>query len=223
MLNEGMLRAYRAERKKYPAKVALAIVKSNEKYRNMFDWQPADGSGSGNVFQKVRWSEAGFNFYATMEYDTDSDWTLEDLGEFTNTWTEGAVKHSEGGREYKWFVPSYSEAERYADYRARGYGKQQARLMARESVEKTYRHAKDYGDGWSSVGITVRVFKNGIELARESLWGVEYDYPGIYANESTREVADEALHAAKKALPEKIQEGMRNLRILHETKAAIGV
>jgi hypothetical protein len=222
MLNASMLRAYRAERAKgYGAKVSLQIVKSNERFKDMFDWQ--DAGGSGDVFKKVRWSEQGFNLYATMAYDTDADFALEGLGEFTDHHDAGAMKHSDGGREYKWFVPSYSLAERYADARKAGYAKEPARLKALEGIERDYRRARRYGDDWSSVGIRVRVYKDGIELADESVWGFEYEYPYTYANEATREVADEALWAAKKDLLEKIQESMRNLRVLHETKLAVGV
>ena len=50
---------------------------------------------------------------------------------------------------------------------------------------------------WSFVGVVATVEIDGVELARDSLWGIESDSGDSYLAQTAREVAHEALGSAK--------------------------
>jgi hypothetical protein len=63
-------------------------------------------------------------------------------------------------------------------------------------------------DEWTWCGIVVTAYADDIELASESLWGIELNYPGgdnIYLREVASELAEQAIDAAKAKLAELVE------------------
>lgn len=122
------------------------------------------------------WSDQGFDLRARILNDDDG-WSLHGdyLGEFTDQWAPGAIRHSDSrGAVFKWFVPANPE-----------YGRQD------------YARACDFGNGWSFVGIEVTAYRSGVQLGSASLWGIESDSGDEYFTEQALELAEEAISEAR--------------------------
>jgi hypothetical protein len=69
-----------------------------------------------------------------------------------------------------------------------------------EEAQQNYKRAASYGESWSCLGLTVSVSKNGIELASNSIWGIETDSDESYFLEVFNDLAPETLKEAKETL-----------------------
>lgn len=123
----------------------------------------------------MAWSDQGFDLRARIVNDADG-WSLHGdyLGEFTDRWVPGAIRHSDGrGTVFEWFVPANPE-----------YGRQD------------YVRACDFGHGWAYVGVEVTASRSGVRLGSASLWGIESDSGDEYFTEQALELAEEAISEA---------------------------
>jgi hypothetical protein len=188
----GIARLYRRARAKgYPAKVAYSIATAEPAIE--MDWQDYDS--------RATFERDGFTFRVEVEPDDHTD--LSWLGEFTDTHEDGAVKnpnHDGSGRTYKWFVPTYTYAERVKDNRAAGCSRGGADERARESIAKDALMAIDYVE----YVIALHVEKNEVKLASTYLGGVgfgdDYSENQSYVVEVVSEMLDEAMTEARETL-----------------------
>ena len=87
------------------------------------------------------------------DYDSDLSW----IGEFSNTWKEGAIHHSDDPRTLKWFIP------------ATEYGQQDYELMLKiENGEESFIH----------VYVVADLLINGVtqDIGTGGLYGIEVSY-----------------------------------------------
>lgn len=133
-----------------------------------------------------------------LEVMPDDDNDYSHLGEFTDTWEEGAVAHSTDPREYKYFVPAISEEEHYKGLRGQ-YGKNEARRLARSYVDQDRRAAAEY----QSCYVKVSVMLDGRELGSAGMGGVDAD-DRSYFESIGDDLMDEAIDDAY-AFVEKLQ------------------
>ena len=90
------------------------------------------------------------------------------------------------------------------------YDKSRATMTPREyaagAALRDYRVLRAWcDDEWFYCGIVVTVSRNGIDLATESLWGIECNYPdsgNAHLGETARELADEAIDIARENIKE---------------------
>jgi hypothetical protein len=123
----------------------------------------------------------GFTVHVQYSYDDypDRSW----VGEFTDTWQPGAIKHLPGwhagydGSEYTqpdphtygWFVPTNSaEADRRWFAKA-GYARHDAWLTAQRNARRDYDRIEDI----TFYVLKVTVFRANVELAVEYLGGID--------------------------------------------------
>ena len=77
-----------------------------------------------------------------------------------------------------------------------------ARAYAAAAVESDFTRLREWCAGeWQYVGVVVRVYRAGVELAEESTWGVESD-AGEYLAEIANELAEQALEPARERAQE---------------------
>lgn len=175
---------------------------------------------SGPTFKRTSFEHEGFTVHASLEYDECCNSRLDDLGEFTRDWQSGAVArfpddehprrpmNIRNGRRrsrkfydshsLRFFVPSYTIEERRKDLNAAGYSKGVADFMARSQVYEDAEKAVEV----QTACLDVVVFKNGIELARNSLGGMATDEEDYYLDEclTDYDTLREAIAEAKETL-----------------------
>lgn len=107
------------------------------------------------------------------------------LGEYSNTWKEGAIDRKERGDwsslEYRYFLPSG------------------IRGNTPEQNEEDYEQMERYGKTWEMLGVVARAvvtipFPSGGSKAttfQSSLWGIESDSDPAYLEEMKHEVLEE--------------------------------
>lgn len=157
-------------------------------------------------------------FTVRIYHAMDEDADLSFLGEFTDKWAPGAIEVEEtdprvtGGAQY--FVSCNHRGQNVAKNWRHVSNKDRAEVCrkfgslrkaeehyAREDMERL----EDYNRGnWYMVGVIAEVFFADVELAQDSVWGVESD-AGAYFAEVESNVADEALTAARAKLVEIVQ------------------
>lgn len=180
----------RARAKGYSAQQALRVAKAKPAIE--LEWQDYDS--------RATFERDGFTFRVEVQPDdTDMSW----LGEFTDTYEDGAVKNPEHGytrHVYEWFVPTYTYDERVRDNRAAGCSRGVAHELARESIAKDARMAVDY----TEYVVALHVEREGIELASAYLGGVGFSDNYIenqgYVAEVVEELVDEAIEEARATL-----------------------
>ena len=140
-----------------------------------------DNVGAGSVFA---FAHEGFEVKIRVVDDEDADTSW--LGEFSDSPQEGAIDHhatdtwlARGWRGPRYFNPVNPECGQ-EDYE---------RLVAM------------YQGHWSMVGLTVTVYREGVELGAASLWGIESDSGHDYFCETiAEELVPEAIGQAKKTI-----------------------
>lgn len=163
----------------------------------------------------------GFTIRAAIHDDDDTTppWEREDgHGEVTG-WTRRAKEPGElvlsEDRDSKRFY-DFAGACRKAlaegwrnreDARAVEAGepvKRSAREVASRAAREDFETLRAWcRDDWHYCGVVVTVEREGVELASESLWGVERNYPGsdnAYLTETAGELAETALEAARETI-----------------------
>jgi hypothetical protein len=123
------------------------------------------------------WEQDEFELTATIVGDPDG-WHsvgLDALGEFTDRWRPGAVRHPRGDhRTYRWFIP--------VDPKIR---------------HSTYRRACEYGYDWSYVAVVVRARRHGVLLGEARLGGIESDADEDFFSATALDLAHEAIARAR--------------------------
>lgn len=164
MLSATMLAEYgRLRAKRYPANVALRVVRHNEKTKGI-EWE----------FDRS-FTVDGFDVTVTIQPEEDPD--ISHRGEFSDDPTghsEGyALRNYQAGRgDYKWFrltnpVPDVAKAL----IQHHRYGRREAYDEAWRQAKEDLRAVLDY----EQVYVVVTASRNGVTLGRESLGGIETD------------------------------------------------
>ncbi len=149
---------------------------------------------------RAEWERDGLRFVATIRDDDDYDTSW--LGEFTDTYRDGAIEHvSVEPHAYKWFVPARSHAEQVRGLVAMKYSRRAAKGLATRYVRADYERARTYGDRWQGVGIVVEAFHGDSETpcTDASMWGIESDSEKRYFRSCAADLADECAGRAKSA------------------------
>lgn len=160
MIDSGVVAEYRKNRREYtgiPAKLALDWARSNLNTERF----PEGFNVDGRTFVVD-----GFDVKCNSEYDEDAetDW----IGEWTNSESDGALRNpnawtSHGtayGNEYRYFVPAYSESERFNDLHKAGMAKGPARKLAHEQVIKDMEMARDM----TQYVVSATVYRHGVGI-----------------------------------------------------------
>jgi hypothetical protein len=113
----------------------------------------------------------GFAIKVKMDWDSDGDTSY--LGEMNYRWRPGAIADDENKQTY--FHPAISIQSHRDSLNKMGYSKGVAEEMARGYVYHDKKRLMSYGDSWSYVGLKVEVYLDGIELASDSVYGIESD------------------------------------------------
>jgi len=147
----------------------------------------------------ARWAQEGFELVASVELDEGPD--LSYLGEWSHSWSEGAIPHDQDDpRTSDWFTPAITADQHYRGLRELKYGRSEARRLSQRYVRQDYSRALAYGDGWWTVFVTVIARRNAIELGRAILGGIESDSGDDYFSRVAQELAAEAIDEAKSAI-----------------------
>lgn len=173
-----------------------------------FGYYPTDGGTIEGVAE-------GFTFTATVHSDHDAGTPWErDCGHGPVTdWTtrrkapgELILNQDRGSFRYYDFAGAVRIAQRD------GWGAPLTLIKGETPRQKAARAARfDYetlkawcNDEWRYVGIAVTASREGVELGRASLWGVEADHPADPYNEYLQtvanEIAGEAMSEAREML-----------------------
>lgn len=178
-----------------------------------FRYPPHDSSDVLDLKHgKLKWEEDGFDLVATVESD-DTQADLDYLGELyerEDRAPAGAIPMEKrevytGDWQPKyWFVPQLDvDGERKAH---RGDStRHEAWLRAQHTLRWDYNRLREFGQYWWTVGVVVKVYKNGVKLGESSTWGIESD-SHEYHLEAAKDEAHEALKEAKETL-KKLQIG----------------
>lgn len=133
-----------------------------------------------------------------------------------------------GGREAAWFEPE--DTDPYDVTRAyfikAKYGKAQADELARRYLSESAKNAQKVLEGRvAGLGVQATAFVDGIELAEETVWGVEYEDESSmeYILETVREQIHHARYAAEKGLADTIQAAEKGLVKLYGAAGRLGV
>lgn len=156
----------------------------------------------------------GFDLTATIHHDEDSEapWDREDGHGPVTDWMSKDAKQAgyrvlnvdRGSARFYDFAEAVKIAKRDGWGAPAGHFHVDATptsgQIAAAAAEHDFKVLKAWcNDEWAYCGIVVTVSKNDVELANESLWGVEYNYPNSdnsYLTEVANELASEALAAA---------------------------
>lgn len=159
------------------------------------------------VGDTIEWTQDGFTVTAKIEYDSDTGapWEEHDgYGDVTG-WERraklpGEMILSENRRSRRFY--DFQGACKIA--RRDGWGMAKTRQGAAQAAMRDFRALKAWcDDEWFWCGVVVTVSRNGIELATESLWGIECNYPdsdNSHLGDVARELATEAIETARDAI-----------------------
>lgn len=185
-LTDEQKKAYFKLRENYSSEVAFRIASRAETKRKWID-------ESGPTFKRTTFEHEGFTVQASLEYDEYCNSRLEDLGKFTDSREDGAIARfpddehprrpmnvrngKRRSRKFydrhslRFFVPNYPIAERRETLHGQGYSRGVADYLARKQAYEDAEKAEDV----QTASLDVVIFKNGVELARNSLGGIETD------------------------------------------------
>ena len=124
-----------------------------------------------HVLEEREFEKDGFIYKIKRILDVETD--LRHLGDFSDTWQEGAIEHSDNSRYYRYFIPANPE------YAQQDY----ERMLAYDRNE------------WCMLGVVAEIYfkDKGYPLARSGgLWGVESDSGKEYLKEIEEEQTEEA-------------------------------
>lgn len=137
--------------------------------RTALQWARAlvyDHVHDGQTFQVE-----GFDVVVRFEVDVDD--TPEWYGTFTDTWSPEVVeRHNPGRFEYRYFLPTYPEAQYRADL-AKRMGRHAAWVEARRKARHDLDMAESFGRDWTTWLMRVGVSRNGILLGSAAIGSVD--------------------------------------------------
>lgn len=207
------LRASHNDYGTYTAKQAIDGARNTLTPIKPLDWDYS--------LERADWKERGFTLHAHVKFDDSPDYSY--LGTLNTKWQPRAItvdpedelaRDLLGKREAD--RPVYFHTETGNGTReflhVRGVAKGPAEEYARKAAHEEYQRYRSLRRGdWDYVGIVVDASRNGVKLASASLWGIERygrNTPGFdsgsdcseYFTETAREVAQEAIAEAEKAI-----------------------
>ena len=201
-MNEQEHMLYRQYREKgcHAAGALRAARAVPDPSRPPLDWKDSRGSSMAG------WGRGGWQFLARTEIDEYCGPQEMALGRFTDRWEPGAVDHWARGhhpgyrdrRTFRWFIPCNSYREHYEGLRQLNFGRHEAHRLARSYVLQDYQRAREMGECWVPLVVSVKVRRAGVELACASCGGIESDCGEDYRTEMAHDLAAEALHEARK-------------------------
>lgn len=160
---------YRSHRQdgRVSARAALEWARTEDNAPD-FDWQ--ERRSADGMYAEFR--QCGFDVRLTFQGDYDGDFTL---GTFTNTWHPDAVELPEPRERgtYRYYRPSVSYREHAASLSALGMSRHEADCLARRYVREDMERD---ANGRECVWLRVQVSRAGVELASDSLGGIELDW-----------------------------------------------
>lgn len=125
----------------------------------------------------------GMTVKISARADYDSQWALDGLGEYSNTWKQGAIDLYEGQYDnvlrhdtYHYFIPESDTAGAREWMRKAGYSRHDAYTTAESYRIQDYTRARGLERGdWCPMGIRVEVWHGDLMLGDSTLWGCESD------------------------------------------------
>lgn len=191
-------------RKEYPrisASQAMAWVRSNmaRKARPVLDWQD---NRQGMLYANIE--QSGFTVHVELGYDESPD--LSWLGEYSNKPGEDSIdrqaSHDQHRGEYRYWNPANTTEEHRQGLRALYYGKHESYTLARSYVLRDYKAHEAYCKGDRvNLYVTATVSYKGVELARESIGGVDVEsFRDEYLDDTAWEIIPGAIRQAKDTL-----------------------
>lgn len=115
-------------------------------------------------------------------HERDPDPDLSWIGEFSDTWKEGAIHHSDNPRTCKWFIP------------ATEYGQQDYELMMKiENGDEWFIHVYAIAD--------LLINQVTQQIGTSGLWGIEVSYKDS-GDAYIKEIEEEELSTLKDLLKE---------------------
>lgn len=175
MINQETYEAYKRIRQEHPRISALSAwhyVKHERKQASYptLEWEDKYYKRHAQTIID------GFTVHITIEDDWDHNW-LDGRGKFSDNFVLGAIfnpRSTYDRNTYRCFIPDTTEQQHYDGLIKLGYGKQEARKMARSYVQEDMKIASDPEKaGYYAALITVKAFKNGVELGWDTLGGIE--------------------------------------------------
>jgi hypothetical protein len=197
-MNATLTEKYRSLRRKHPGLSASQAYRwaTAKPPRFTLDWRG----------EEARLAVQGFEVVVRKEVDEDGDTSW--LGHFTDTWEPGAIdlthRHtSYRPHEYKYYVscnhPNVEKEARDLNQKC-GLGKGEAYETARRYRFEDLQRLEDYANGeWCFYGVVVTVYREGIELGSDALWGIESDSEE-YFDEAAGDLIPRAVQEAKATL-----------------------
>ncbi|MDK3074094.1 hypothetical protein QO034_13310 [Sedimentitalea sp. JM2-8] len=159
------------------------------------------------VGDTIEWTQDGFTVTAKIEHDpfTGAPWEEHDGHGNVTGWEHRAKLPGEmvlcedrGLRRFYDFQGACKIARRLGVFSPCPI------RHAAQAAMRDFRVLKAWcDDEWFWCGVVVTVSRNGIELATESLWGIECNYPdsdNSYLGDVARELATEAMETARDAI-----------------------
>lgn len=185
---------YKALRSQYPylsAKSALDWARS--KAAPQF-WDIQKYVSTGNYANERRtFGRDGFTITVYLEVDEYPEYPF---GHFTSKPSNHAIiNHPRDRNSHKYFVPEITFQDHFVGLRDTHYSKQDAYVLARKYVRDDMKRARD----WSPYFLIVSVNRAGVELASESLGGID-DLDHAWSEAETQ--INEALATAQAKLNE---------------------
>lgn len=156
----------------------------------------------------------GFHCVATVHHDDNmgEPWKEHDGYGPVSEWTnrdkaagERVLNQDRGSYRYYDFAEAVKIAKRDGWGVTGGRRKgETAKQYATRAAEQDFAVLKAWcEDEWHWTGIVVTVFRDGVKLASEGLWGIERNYPSSdnsYLSEVANELLPEALDAAREKI-----------------------
>ncbi len=103
--------------------------------------------------------------------------------------------------EYRYFVCTHDLKDSRKFLREHGYSKHDAAMLPREYSLQDYERMEDaQRGGWYMTGIVVTLLVNGVEVAQDSLWGIESDLDKDHIEEVVRDCKGMCLNNARKEI-----------------------
>lgn len=165
-------------RSKYPTAAASTRIRwAREAAERLAQWGEIEFDSNGCA----RIERDGFSVSVQYTYDEYPD--LSWIGEYTDDWQEGAIKHLPGWsqgydgseythpdpRTYGWFIPAASAEEARRWYTSAGYSRHDAWVAGQRQARQDYERR----DHITLYDLKVTVFRAGAELATEYLGGID--------------------------------------------------
>lgn len=142
---------------------------------------------------------ATFVIKAVPDNDPDLSW----IGEFCN-YRPGAIHRNPSyveRHQYEWFMPGNTFEDHYNGLLELKYSKGKAHDLARSYVAHDLQRLEDYDRGhWNMLGICVSMLVGGVEVASDSLWGIESDADEAYHEEVIGDLIGECQAQAHKMI-----------------------